>query len=294
MWLGVTRRFSRFDQALLATNDQIEDARTKVAGVTACLNSAYYDPSDTAVHWMVVGSWGKQTQIVHTEDVDLLFVLPHEKYYQYLNYTGNGQSALLQEVKGVIEARYPNSRMRGDGQVVVVDFNSLTIEVIPAFVSTNGQFLICDTHDGGSFRTTDPVAQVSALSGADTLYNQNARKLTRMMKAWKYLHNVSLKSFQIECLVPEFLGSCAWSQQSYFFYDWLVRDFFEFLLTRANRWVFIPGTYEISDLGDAWVPAARRAFDIASRACDFERDDKIVDAGFEWQKIFGENIEVVV
>ncbi|MGH1556987.1 SMODS domain-containing nucleotidyltransferase [Caulobacter segnis] len=291
MWIAVTERFRRLNEALVATDRQVGDARTKLAGLIRCLNAAYYNLASDVDHGRLVGSWAKQTQIVHTEDVDLLFQLPFETYLQFAAYVGNGQSALLQQVKGVIENRYPNTTMRGDGQVVVVAFNSLTVEVIPGFSAAGGQFQICDTHNGGSFKTTDPVAQEVALNTSDLLKNGNARQLVRMIKAWKYVCNVPIKSFQIEILVPEYLNQVAWGEYSFFYYDWLVRDFFAFLLGRANGLIWVPGTHELNYLGSAWEPAARRAYGAASAACVHERDDRVAEAGDEWQKIFGESIQ---
>ncbi|MDR7230979.1 hypothetical protein J2X45_002070 [Caulobacter sp. BE264] len=291
MWVAVTERFRRLDVALLATNEQITDARTKIAGIVRCLNAAYYDLASDVDHGRLVGSWGKATQIVHSEDVDLLFELPFATYQRFAAYAGNGQSALLQEVKGVIEARYPNTRLRGDGQVVVVGFNSLTVEVIPAFPTVAGQFQICDTHDGGFFKLTDPAAQVMALDVSDLLKNENARRLVRMLKAWKHICNVGIKSFQIEILVPDFLNQSAWANYGFFYYDWLVRDFFAFLLSRTNGWVWVPGTNEVSALGEGWAPAARRAYEAAVVACVHERDDRVGEAGDEWRKIFGQAIQ---
>lgn len=37
-------------------------------------------------------------------------------------YTGNGQSALLQEVKGVLQKTYSKSFIKGDGQVIGINF----------------------------------------------------------------------------------------------------------------------------------------------------------------------------
>lgn len=291
MWVAVNERFRRLNAALLATEDQVADARTKVAGIVKCLNKHYYDLDSDVDHGRLVGSWGKGTQIVHTDDVDLLFELPFTSYLQFAAYVGNGQSALLQQVKGVIEARYPNTTMRGDGQVVVVAFNSLTVEVIPAFSAAGGQFQICDTNNGGSFKLTDPAAQVSELNTADVWKNGNARQIIRMVKAWKYVCNVPIKSFQIEILVPEFLNQSRWGDHSFFYYDWLIRDFFEFLVGKAHGFVWVPGTFELVSLGNGWVPAAQRAHTAAARACDHEYLDQIGEAGDEWQKIFGQTIQ---
>jgi hypothetical protein len=293
MWIGVTERFRRLDRRLLATQEQVDDARTKVGGILRALNTTYYgSPSED--HGHIVGSWGKRTQIVHTEDVDLLFVVPFATYQRFEQYQSNGQSALLQEVKGVVEGRYPNTAMRGDGQVVVVAFNSLTVEVIPAVALQGGDYWIPNTHSGGSWRKTDPVAQVGALNTADLNSANNTRPLIRLIKAWKYAKAVPLKSFQVELLVTEFMAGYEFRTADYYWYDWFLRDFFRFLAGRANGYVWVPGTYEMIALGDAWLPAAQRAYSAAYAACEYERDDFVSSAGDEWQKVFGPVIDRTV
>lgn len=290
MWIAVRERFRRLDTALVATQDQIDDAATKVGGILACLNSAYYGASGFE-HGRVVGSWGKSTQIVHTEDVDLLFEVPYATYTRFAAYQTNGQSALLQEVKGVIEATYSTTTMRGDGQVVVVAFNSLTVEVIPAVRLESAQFWICDTHDGGSWKLTDPTAQIAALNTADMGSAGNTRRLIRMIKAWKHVRNVPIKAFQIELLVTEFMAGYGNRENDFYWFDWFVRDFFAFLRGRANRFAWVPGTNELVFLGDAWLPATERAYSASLAACANEYVDLVAAAGDEWQKVFGATID---
>ena len=92
-------------------------------------------------------------------DVDLYFLLPVTVYNRFQTNVWNRQSALLQEVKGVPAETYPDTDMSADGQVVVVRFGSYNVEVVPAFVLTNGRYWICNTKDGGSYKETDPFAE---------------------------------------------------------------------------------------------------------------------------------------
>ena len=66
-------------------------------------------------------------------DVDLLFTPPVDVYHQFNQRIGNKQSQLLQHVAAVLRATYPQTAIRGDGQVVVIGFNTYRIEVAPAF-----------------------------------------------------------------------------------------------------------------------------------------------------------------
>jgi hypothetical protein len=67
----------------------------------------------------------------------------------------------------------------------------------------------------------------------------------------------------------------------------MVRDFFAFLISKADTSIFHPGTYELSWLGDAWKTKAESAYARALKAVAFEKADGEIDAGWEWQKIFG-------
>ena len=72
-------------------------------------------------HSIYVGSYGRGTAI-NTSDLDVLIQLPDSEYERFSSMYGNGQSRLLQAVKNAILDTYPNTDIKGDGQVVVVSF----------------------------------------------------------------------------------------------------------------------------------------------------------------------------
>lgn len=294
MWIGVLKRFQQFNDELKLTDVQFKDGNTKHHGVRECLNSHYYGSQSEITNSFLIGSWGKLTQVRPPRDVDLYFELPVEVYNRFQSYSGNKQSALLQEVKKVLQRTYSATDMSGDGQVVIVRFNTINVEVVPAFPLTNGQYYICNTNDGGSYKTTDPKAEEAKVSTVNSAYNYNLRPLVKMAKAWQSYCNVPLKSFHLELVMADYLAQSQWSKNSFFYYDWLLRDFFAYLKTRANGMLFAPGTYEILYLGDAWKSRCDTAYDRAVKACDYERDDYVALAGEEWQKIFGTQIPMVV
>jgi Second Messenger Oligonucleotide or Dinucleotide Synthetase domain len=120
------------------------------------------------------GSWGKDTAIRPPRDVDVYFLLPVAVYNRFQTYAWARQSALLQEVEAKLAITCPNTDMSGDGQVVVVNFGSYSVEVVPAFLLVQGGYWICDTNNGGTYKKTDPWAEVNQLEAAD---NANARNL---------------------------------------------------------------------------------------------------------------------
>ena len=220
----------------------------------------------------------------------MFFVLPSQVYYRFQLTRGNRQSALLQEVKRVLQLTYPNTELRGDGQVVIVGFYGMNVEVVPAFLCQGGQYLICDTHAGGRYKTADPKAEMDQVATADARFNGNLRPLIMMMKAWQHRCNVPLKSFCIELVATDFLRQCQWARNNFSYYDWVARDFFKHLYESANSYVFVPGTYEAICLGDAWRSRAQAAYGRAVKACDYEMNGWTSFAGEEWQKIFGTQI----
>ena len=115
---------------------------TKVSGIVRHLNQKYWGVDSDDAHFLIEGSWGKDTQTRPPRDVDLLYVLPYDVYQRFEVRQGNQQSQLVLEIKGTLKDLHQNTRMRGDGQVVIVDFaNAHGVEVLPAFELQNGQVL---------------------------------------------------------------------------------------------------------------------------------------------------------
>jgi hypothetical protein len=290
--MTVSERFDQFLLKLMLTEDQRCDGIIKHSGVRGCLNKHYYGVSSGSANSMLVGSWGKSTEIRPPRDIDVLFILPISVYYRHEQRPGNKQSQLLQEVRLILLQSYRNTRMRGDGQVVVVPFVSYAVEVVQAFRLQNGQYWICDTNSGGHYKLFDPAAEIENVRASNKTSRGNTRDLIRMMKRWQGDCSVQLKSFHLELLAIDFLKTWEHSGKSTVYYDWMVRDFFKYLTGRAGGWVYVPGTYEAIALGDAWKTRAETAYGRAIKACEHEAANRPYSAGEEWQKIFGADIPI--
>lgn len=293
-WYYVRPRFRAFLENLKITTGQAEDGQIKHQGVVSCLNRSYWNRGNETANRILIGSWGKFTRVRPPRDIDILFVLPVPVYWRFQQRTGNRQSYLLQEVKNCLQATYPQTEIRGDGQVVVVPFNSYRIEVVPAFPLEGGGYLICDTNDGGRYKHVDPIAEIGALDVADARANGNVRKLTRVLKQWQRHCDVPIKSFQIEALVMEILPQLSYGGRDEYWFDWLVRDAFRHMIDRANGWFLMPGTSEMIYLGDTWLSRAESAYVRARKACEYEDGNWEALAGGEWQKIFGTTIPMTI
>ncbi|MGA8148283.1 MAG: hypothetical protein WB870_12020 [Gallionellaceae bacterium] len=294
-WIAVHQRFEQFHRNLALTPLQQVDGFIKRANVVSCLNRAYYNTNSDTDNSFFIGSWGKDTAIRPPRDVDVYFLLPVTVYNRFQSYTSGRQSALLQEVKNWLAITYPNTDMSGDGQVVVVNFGSYNVEVVPAFaLTTQGRYWVCDTNNGGSYKETAPLNEVNQLEAVDSANARNLRPLIRMLKAWQAYCSVPIKSFQIELVASNFIEQSPWRFNSWFYFDWIMRDFFAYLYHQANGYVFVPGTLEAVALGNIWQSRALSAYQRALKACDYEYNNCVADAGDEWQKIFGTDMPRVI
>ena len=121
-------------------------------------------------HSIYVGSYGRGTAI-NTSDLDVLIQLPDSEFNRFSSMYVNGQSRLLQAVKNAILDTYPNTDIKGDGQVVVVSFtDGMRFEILPAFKiqnywGYNATYRYPDTHMGGNWMTTNPKYSSYHLSG---------------------------------------------------------------------------------------------------------------------------------
>lgn len=291
--MTVGQRFDQLISNLTLTDSQREDGITKHTGVRQTLNWHYYTQWSGSANSFLVGSWGKSTQIRPPRDIDIMFVLPQATYEKYEKADGNKQSQLLQEVKRVLAASYPNTAMKADGQVVIVPFTTYAVEVVPAFHFFQEVYRICDTNGGGSYRYVNPDAECRNVQASNDDSNGNTRHLIRMLKRWQEHCSVPMKSFWLELLAIDFLRSWQYKGHSTTYYDWMTRDFFTSLAEKGT-WSYstlsVPGTNESISIGNAWASRAESARDRAKKATDYESQSMPNSAGDEWQKIFGQDI----
>jgi hypothetical protein len=292
-YIGVRTLFQNLVASVQLKPEQAADAAGKHERVRRVLNRWYYSLDSGSANSLVVGSYGKDTEIRPPSDVDVLFQLPWSVFERFKGRTGNIQSQLLQEVKYVLEKSFSSTAMRGDGQVVMVPFATYAIEVLPAFRLTDGKYWYPDTNAGGRWQTTDPAAERSALVQSNARTGGKTIHLVKLLKAWKQIRSVSIKSFVLELIAQDFLDQWAHNKDSggamtgYAYYDFMMRDFFAYLGTKKLGYLFSPGTYDLVHLGDAWEAQARFAANAAARATTLGAEDKLDRAKEEWRNIFG-------
>jgi len=198
--MNVKKTFEAFCKKIHLDNTSKFD--TSIEEITKKLNKKYYSVDrDTAPHQLTVGSIGRKTAVENVSDVDIIFSLPDEIYKKYDNYKGNGQSALLQEVKNELLTRYPNTEIHGDGQVVSIEFSDYTIELVPGFHQSDDSYKYPDSNDGGSWKITNPIPEQKASKKKADDTDDNYIHMCNILRAWKNNIGFPFKGLLIDTLV---------------------------------------------------------------------------------------------
>lgn len=238
--------------------------------------------------YRIVGSYGKGTAARPRTDIDMVFIIPTSQWDRINAIAWNKQNYLLQEVKGVLLDSNPNTDVRGSGPVVIVPFDTYKVEVVPSFVcDRNGLLINAHTKDGGSWKTSNPFSELADLNKVDTESAGMLRDLCKMLKAWKDYCNVEIRSVCLEIVAIVFIRDWAHKGKGQLYYDFMVRDFFAFLLQYVDGRGKPAGIDEWIPLGDCWESKAQCAYDRASKAWVHEQHEAAFSAVDEWQKIFG-------
>lgn len=283
--MDVENTFKGFLKNLAVSN------RSEISGrykrITKCLNRYYWENESDTSHSLQVGSYGRQTAIDGISDLDMIFELPWAVYDRFNNHEGNGQSALLQEVKNAIKSTYSNTDIKGDGQVVVVSFNNYVIEVLPAFPYEDGSFLYPDSKDDGSWKTTKPRLEIEEINALNTDSNGNLKNLCKMVRSWKNKVGAPLGGLLIDTLCYNFLKvNPEYNDRGYIYYDWYVRDFFEYLgsQSKTQEFWYAPGSNQKVYKKGNFIAKAKKAHKKCLKAIERE-DNKTVN--IIWREIFG-------
>jgi hypothetical protein len=222
----------------------------------------------------------------------MIFRLPYGVYERYSNYKGNGQSALLQEVKRSIERTYSKTQIRGDGQVILVPFDDgLTYEVVPGFINKNDSYTYPDANNGGCWRVTNPKPEIEAIRVRNNNCNKNLIWLCRMMRIWKRKWDVPIGGLLIDTLAYQFIENWQYKDKSFVYYDWMCRDFFDFMANQDKNKEYwkAPGSGQYVYGKDLFQWKARRCCNIAIEACNHESAEpkREWSAKQKWREIFG-------
>lgn len=179
-----------------------KEMKVSAGEIAKKLDKVYYgEDRDSSPHLYIVGSVGRETAIKGSSDLDIVFDLPTSIYKKFDEYSGNGQSSLLQEVKGYLQERYSKTTIRGDGQVVVIEFNKYKVELVPGFKQRDGKFKYPDTHGGGSWKYTAPLTEQMECRNCENKSNNNYFNFCHIIRSWKNTQGFKFGGLLIDTLV---------------------------------------------------------------------------------------------
>ena len=172
--------------------------------ITKVMNKEFWNNESEFKHSLYVGSYGRGTAI-ESSDIDILLELPAKEFNRYDNYKFNGQSRLLQSLKTAILETYPNTDIKADGQVVVLNFtDGMKMELLPAFKETKWDgttvYKYPDTNMGGRWKSTNPKAEQNAIKDKDSNVNSNGL-MTETCKHLRYIRDTYFSSYHLSGII---------------------------------------------------------------------------------------------
>ena len=289
--MGLADWFKTFCGNIQVQNGAVISLRYKA--ITKRLNTDFWETDSDTSHSLYVGSYGRNTAIHGTSDVDMIFQLPSSVYKQYDDYNGNGQSALLQAVRTSVKKTYSVTNIGAAGQVILVPFDDgITFELVPGFVNKDDSYTYPDSNDGGSWKTTNPKPEIEEIRTRNSTSNNNLVPLCRMMRSWKEKWNVPLGGLLVDTLAYQFIIDWTYRDKSYLYYDYMSRDFFAYMADQSadqDYWK-APGSGQWVYGGKGQFQyKAKRCYNIALQAIKHETSDPKQEwsAKQEWREIFG-------
>ncbi len=277
----MAQTFDEFIKNLAVDNK--DEISYRYGEITKSLNKKYRDSESKTYCSLQVGSYGRYTAINNISDLDMVYILPSTEWARFKD---NRQSALLQEVKKQIGIRYPRTKMKGDGQVVVISFDNHQIEVLPVFELVDGSFKYPNSNNGGSWHITKPRLEIKEISKKDKAKNNNLRPLCKAIRAWKNYHGVAMGGLLIDTLAYKFLNDTdTYDDKSYTYYDWMFRDFLKYLYELNEQGHYLaPGSNQKVYVKKRFKRKAKKAYSLVLDAIASEKNK---DANKKWKKIFG-------
>lgn len=285
---GIGERFETFCKRL--TIDNRSDVSTRYKAITKRLNKDFWSSESETDHSFYTGSYGRGTAARGCSDIDVIMELPAATYHQYNDRKDNGQSALLQAVRTSLLKTYPSTAVGADGQVVVVPFSDgMVFEVVPAFLCTDSTFAFPDSNEGGRWRYTNPKPEIKAISDLDASTKGNMVNLARMVRKWRDQNGVKLGGLLVDTLCYNFLSNWANKDKGYLYYDFMTRDFFDYLSKEDDTKAYwlAPGSRQQANRKGPFARSAKVAYNHAIAAIDHDSKTHEWSANQEWGAIYG-------
>lgn len=220
----------------------------------------------------IIGSFTRDTLVGPLgpdSDTDVMFVLDEEQHGHWVN-SENGGKNCLQQIKRAIEddPKYRNTEVSIDRNVVAVQFNDFTVEIVPAF-EQGGDYVIPDTYqEGSSWNRTNPRRYKQMFEATNDAKGGKLSKLARLAKQYNESQGETVSSYHMELMTYEYMSEQGRSKSL----DEHVAGFFEQLPSRLSGGTYNPSTEQRIDRGmsdenrQKAIANAKRAREKARRA----------------------------
>jgi predicted nucleotidyltransferase len=238
----------------------------------------------------LIGSYARHTLIgpLSEADVDILVVLD-PSYYHEVNTKTDPQARLLDKVRSVLCDKYPTTTVSRNGQAVTIKFSDYYVDVVPGFLTTNGNYFIPDSATK-RWIYTNPKKHNEAMAQTNVKRDKSFVPLIKMVKAWNRNNGGIFSSFHLEVMGANLFDNVS------------IADFQNGLLTYFDQGVYRItqrcmdpagfddnlGTY--LSIGDKMQQAPRlfeKARNHARNAISHERIWRPDLAIAEWKQVFG-------
>jgi len=154
-------------------------------------------------HFFRTGSFGNGTNVSGFSDVDYFAVIPTANLKANSNHT-------LTAVAAALDQRFPLTGVEIDGPAIKVPFGpngSETTEIVPVdeTVGTVLGFRSFDMPDGnGGWMFSAPESHDAYVTLTDDALGNKVKSLIRLVKTWKSIKQVPIKSFYLEMWVTAY------------------------------------------------------------------------------------------
>lgn len=289
MGISCASDFSSFVSSLRMSSSDETKKTSRFHSIIQRINLDFRGINNNTSYGFYVGSQARGTDI-YTSDVDMVVVLPYDTYAKFNSYYSNGQSALLQEVRKSLLKKYSTTSIGGDGQVVVVEFSDgMRFEIVPAFINKdNVTYTYPDSNNGGSWKTMNPKFEVSEFNRVNNLCNGNLKALCKMAREWNKVNDVGLKGILIDTMAYHFIKDYEYKDKGPLYYDYLSRDFFEYLYNNYDRtyWSAFGSNWHVKNLG-GFRNIAKSSYEKSKEAIFYATNDMEWSYKSSWRAIYG-------
>jgi hypothetical protein len=138
------------------------------------------------------------------------------------------------------------------------------------------------------WKVINPKVKIEELDYSYENYLDNARNLGKIFRAWKATCNVPISGMLIDTMVISFLRNYSYRDKSFSHYDYLTRDFLNFLAKqdpKKNSWI-VPGSTKNALREGKFEDKAIISYYDAAKAVELENINEF-QANVYWKKIFG-------